>query len=250
VALRVASYNVLADAYLPPDRYARCDPEHLAPSRRHPRLAARVAGLAADIVCAQEVEADVLARFAAALPDHAQRYAPKPGRTDGVAVFARLPIVAERAIRFPDDTGRVALLVVVEYEGRHLGVACTHLKLDAAIGLTQAQALIDELARVPCDGWVVCGDLNAEPGAAIVERLLASGLADAHAGSPAFTSNFAGGPSRIDYVLHGPALTAHPIIVAPPITPSTVLPSGDEPSDHLPVLARIAWAWSAGAGFV
>jgi endonuclease/exonuclease/phosphatase family metal-dependent hydrolase len=245
VGLRVASYNVLADSYIRPDRYPRCEPEHLTPAWRHARLASRVGALAAEIVCLQEVEADVLARLAAALPAHEVRWLPKPGRADGVAIATRVPIVAEHRLAYPDETGRVALMVVVLLERRRLGVVSTHLKLDAAIGLSQAEALLEALGSVACDGWVVCGDLNATPGSAIVERLVAGGLADAHAGRGAYTSNFAGGPSRIDYVLHTAAVASEPLVERPSITPESVLPSLDEPSDHLPVVARVGWGDAA-----
>ena len=54
--LAVASYNVLADAYVRPERYAGVPLVALDFMSREPLLLRRVAGLGADVVCLQEVE--------------------------------------------------------------------------------------------------------------------------------------------------------------------------------------------------
>ena len=46
---------------------------------------------------------------------------------------------------------------------------------------------------------------------------------------------------RIDFLLHGPALLAEPLPV-PVLTDASVLPSQTEPSDHVPLAARLTWA--------
>ncbi|MGA9828697.1 MAG: hypothetical protein WBQ57_10260, partial [Rhodanobacteraceae bacterium] len=52
----IASYNVLADAYVRPDWFPRTSPALLEPGARTAAIAERVAGLGVDIVCLQEVE--------------------------------------------------------------------------------------------------------------------------------------------------------------------------------------------------
>jgi endonuclease/exonuclease/phosphatase family metal-dependent hydrolase len=245
VAFRVASYNVLADGYIRPELYPRTPPECLSPARRRAAIVARVAGLAADIVCLQEIEPEVLGAFAAVAPEYTHHYAPKAGRPDGVAILTRLPAGERATLAYQDGTGRVALLLVAEVEGRRLGIASTHLKLDGAgesFGVGQAERLVDAIAAFhpACDGWVVCGDLNATPGSAVLERMLARGLRDSHEGASGATCNFAAGPKRIDFVLCSASLTALPQALAP-IGPDTPLPSFEEPSDHLPVAAILAF---------
>src|SRR5262249_27547845 len=56
MSLRIASYNILADSYIQRTFFPRTPSEILDPSRRYPTLAARVAGLAADVLCLQEVD--------------------------------------------------------------------------------------------------------------------------------------------------------------------------------------------------
>jgi hypothetical protein len=46
VSLSLASWNVLADAYVKPEYYWRVDPAHLEPARRRAVLVERIAALA------------------------------------------------------------------------------------------------------------------------------------------------------------------------------------------------------------
>jgi mRNA deadenylase 3'-5' endonuclease subunit Ccr4 len=91
MSLSIASYNVLAGAYVRPDRYPRVVPRLLDPSRRTAAVAGRVAGLGADVLCLQEVEPPVLAALAARLePDgYLPFFAPKGGKPDGCATFVK-----------------------------------------------------------------------------------------------------------------------------------------------------------------
>lgn len=243
MGLQVASYNVLADDYIVPERYPRSPASVLDPAWRHSAVATRAAGLGADVLCLQEVERPMLAAITRALPEHERHYAPKPGRKDGVAMLSRAPCSMMRTLYFSDDTARVALLVVIELDGRPLGIANTHLKLDQAIGLAQANQLVDAIAAFEpvCAGWLVCGDLNASPSSEILHRLRAAGFHDSHEGRDEYTSNFSGGRKRIDFVLASSAVRLTPVAL-PPLEPDAALPSRDEPSDHIPVQAHVTWA--------
>lgn len=252
MALRVVSQNVLADAYVNPMYYPHTPPAVLDPAWRRPALATHLANLAADVYCLQEVEPAALAAFRAALPGHEAHYAQKTAKPDGVATLTRLAALHRAVVRYDDGTGHVALLVVVEYDGRPLGVATTHVKWAPPgarlhVGVYQAEALLDALDRdAPgCDGWIVCGDFNAPPGSALVARVLARGWCDAYADRGGPTANANGVPKRIDFLFHSPSLVATPDAL-PAITATTPLPSATQPSDHLALGAAFAWAPAPG----
>src|SRR5437588_7702654 len=67
MAFTIATYNVLAAAYLARGDYSAVPPDLLDPDVRTPALVRHVAGLGADVLCLQEVEADVFAALRAAL---------------------------------------------------------------------------------------------------------------------------------------------------------------------------------------
>ncbi len=86
----VATYNVLANAYVKPDRYRHSPPEALEPIARRERLLARIAALEVDVLCLQEVEPDAHAAIAQRLGEgYESAFAPRIGRPDGASLFAR-----------------------------------------------------------------------------------------------------------------------------------------------------------------
>jgi mRNA deadenylase 3'-5' endonuclease subunit Ccr4 len=256
VDLRIASYNILADAYVKPEWFPHTPAALLRPRGRHEGLARRIAGLDADIVCLQEVEPDSFAALQRSLERHgyAGVMAQKgQNRPDGCAVFHRLGgSLGHRAHHFRDllEDGRVsghlALVVDFELEGQRLRVACTHLRWDRPErpveqhqGMQQATELIHELLHKDPEAlWVVCGDFNARPSEPLVQAFEAAGLRDAYAGRHPPTCNANGEPKAIDYLLHSPALRAVPDAL-PVLEADTPLPSEQEPSDHLPICARL-----------
>jgi mRNA deadenylase 3'-5' endonuclease subunit Ccr4 len=258
MSFRVATYNVLATAYVRPDRYPDVPPDLLDPGRRHACLVDHVEGLAADLLCLQEVEQGVFTALERRLTSLAYEghYEKKGGRRpDGCATFFRTGVFVRRDVQRLDyqdgGLGHIALLVGLEHEGRRLGVANTHLRWDSPgtprpgrLGLRQVEELLEACERFvpPCHGWLICGDFNATPDNEVVALVRQAGYEHAHAGSPGARSCVANGRARlIDYVFHSPALRAVP--VAPPlIVDDTPLPSAAEPSDHLALQADVIWA--------
>ncbi len=243
--MRVASYNVLADAYIRTSYYPGTPPEVLRPERRRTAIAERVARLAADVVCLQEVEPATLAAIAARLPGYAVHAERKRDKPDAVAIVTRRPVRGRAVLAHDDGTGHVALLVAVEDEDRLVGIAAAHVKWDppgAAVGLAQAEALLDAVAGFTpaCAGWILAGDFNAGPDSPLYARARARGWRDAYEGTQAFTCNSSRVPKRIDFLFHDPALVAEPEPL-PPIAPDTALPSAVEPSDHLAIAAWFRW---------
>lgn len=249
----LASWNVLADAYLRPAWYRGVDPARLDPAWRGPAVVRRAAGLAADVLCLQEVEAARFEALQAALEPlgHAGRLLLKTGRPDGCATFLRRPLrlLDCREVRYPDglseqgEAGHVALLLILEHEGRRLGVANTHLRWAAPelapsehVGVRQAGFLREALAQERgVEAWAVCGDLNATPGSDVLGVLTGAGLVDPWGVGAAPATCVANARARrIDYVLHTASLSARPWPV-PPLADATLLPALDEPSDHVPI---------------
>lgn len=259
VDLRMASYNVLADAYIKPEWFPRTPADLLQPQRRREALARRILGLDADIVCLQEVEPDSFAALQRELEPH--RYTgvlalKQQGRPDGCAVFHRLEgYLGHRAHYFQDRledgriSGHLALVVDFEVGGEPLSVACTHLRWDRPDrpveqhqGMQQATELLQEqVLRKPEHLWVVCGDFNAQPGDPLVRAFTAAGLVDAYGGRHQPTCNANDRAKAIDYLFHSRALRAQPDRL-PELEDKTPLPSDTEPSDHLPIAARLLGA--------
>jgi mRNA deadenylase 3'-5' endonuclease subunit Ccr4 len=260
MSFSVASYNVLADTYIRPEWYPHTPAAVLAPAHRRPALLQRLAHLQADVFCLQEVEPDLFKAAEAHLKPCGYEgwYAQKTGKTDGCATFVRRRSVAVRAVHtlhYADggtqsDSGHVALILTLTDERWPLGVANTHLKWDrpsrpraSQWAYRQARQLLMEISRIDpqCPAWIICGDLNALPDSDVLRALCQAGFRDAYADQPfAATCNANRQAKRIDFLLHTDALASQPVPL-PIIDGQTPLPSVQEPSDHLPILASFDW---------
>lgn len=253
--LSIASYNVLADAYVRPDWFAHIAPAVLEPRARRAALARRIEALDADVVCLQEVEPEAFAALETALAGSGYRgvYARKgQGRPDGCATFlrnSRAALVRSGAFHFRDaeddgeSSGHLALICEIDCGLGRLRIAGTHLRWapdDAApaahVGWRQVRDLLQRGIGSDPQRWVICGDLNGTIDSAPLRELLAQGWIDAYAAAPQPTCNPNGRAKRIDYLFHSVDLLARPEPL-PRIEDGTPLPSMQEPSDHLPVLA-------------
>ncbi len=228
--MRLACYNVLANAYVRPQFYRECAPEALEPKARRRRLLNRIAGLQADILCLQEAEAD-LVRDIGSEGRFFQKGDHKP---DGCAILTSLP-GTWREHHYRDGSGHGVLMLDLP----ELTVATTHLKWDppqARPGYGMGQ--IQELLAMLKGPSLICGDFNCERSDPIVLKCLEAGLVDAFAEiAPNDTFVKQGQPRRIDFVLHtyGLKLQARPMV-----STSGHLPNLDEPSDHLPLIVEIS----------
>ena len=258
----VASYNILAEAYSAAERYPFTPAPLLEPAARRTALIKHIAGLAADIVCLQEVEGEVFAALNTELiqRDYAGLYAGKGlGKPDGCATFFRRSLFTlagsarhqyhDAALRNGSSGHIVQLLALDSGEGR-LGIANTHLKWDppntpreASHGYCQIAELLEERDRFLCGcaAWIVCGDFNASPGSEVTERLREAGLHHAHGDDPGATCNANARAKIIDYLFFSCALNANPLPL-PPVSVAAPLPGPGQPSDHVAVQARFDWA--------
>jgi mRNA deadenylase 3'-5' endonuclease subunit Ccr4 len=262
LSFTVASYNVLASAYVQYALYRRTPKMVLDPAWRIPALVQHVTDLATDVICLQEVEMSTFAALQSRLSSlgYASQYTRKTGgRPDGCAIFYRrhaFELIAARVVEYADgaqeeaNSGYIALLVLLRAAGRIVGIANTHLTWDppdttstAKLGYRQALQLLNECRTMApsCDGWLICGDLNATPDSEIIATLERAGFQYAHAGlAQTYTCKVNGEVKMIDYLFHSPEFRAEPDSVVE-ISDQTVLPSSEQPSDHLPIVARFLW---------
>jgi mRNA deadenylase 3'-5' endonuclease subunit Ccr4 len=257
----VATYNVLASCYVQRARYPRASALILDPAWRVPALAQHITTFNADIVCLQEVEPETLGALRSRLASSGARYARKGGGSpEGCATFYRqtlLQLVDEVVIQFTDGdaaqpaTGNIALVDIFQAGARRLGIVNTHLTWDEPgtprdrqRSLRQTKQLLCEYERLSAaaDAWIIAGDLNASPDSEILALIAAMGFAPAHRQQPpASTCCFAGKAAQIDYLLHSSELLSTPCDTYP-IDHQTVLPSAEQPSDHVAVRARFEFA--------
>jgi endonuclease/exonuclease/phosphatase family metal-dependent hydrolase len=194
-----------------------------------------------------------------AMAGYAGTHALKRGnRPDGCATFFRrdcFTLLNKRRIAYADgaggaDSGNIAQLLLLEYAGKRLEIANTHLKWDPPdtprerqLGYRQVQEAIEALrpeASSP-DGHIICGDFNVTPQSYVIEALLAAGFDYAHRDCAGVnTCNSNGQAKLIDYVFYRGSLRARPILPAV-IDEQTALPSEEQPSDHLPLLVEFDW---------
>jgi mRNA deadenylase 3'-5' endonuclease subunit Ccr4 len=258
----VASYNVLATAYVHPAWYPQTSSLVLNPAWRVPALVGHVASLGDDIICLQEVEIDVFSalRMRLAHLGYGSQYARKQaGKPDGCATFYRrdvFDLVDANIISYADgpgaagDAGNIALVAVLRGGVNTIGVINTHLTWDppdappeARSGYRQMSQLLREYKGMESAirGWVIAGDFNATPESATISLLDSAGLDYSHRNLPGvYTCNANARARMIDYLFYSSALRAEPLTL-PCIDDRTILPSAEHPSDHVQVRAMFKW---------
>lgn len=247
-----ATWNVLATAYIKPAWYPRTGPDVLDPRWRVPALVRHAVALDVDILCLQEVEADVFAAlqhgfnplgYSGAL---AMKANPRP---DGCVTFFRadrFTLLHQQRLAYTDGSGHIAQILRLSDADRELAIVNTHLKWDSRgtprqrqWGYRQMLQALDALG--PADGRIVCGDLNVTPDSDVVSALRAANFDYTHRLCPeTHTCNANAEPKLIDHIFWHGALDADPLPV-PPMDAETPLPSADQPSDHVPLIARFTW---------
>ncbi len=262
LSFRLTSYNVLAAAYASRKLYPSVDGELIRWSRRAPAIVGRIVALAPDVACLQEVESAAWPGLEGAFAAAGWRgvFAAKgAGRPDGCALLWREDVLrfAAREILHYDDgeagaeaSGHVALIVSFESPAGLLRIADTHLRWQAAttrpeshIGFRQARELVDRCAAMAPAAFatVVCGDFDATPESALAALFRERGFVDAYASAPQPTCNPHRRATRIDFIVSTSGLRPAPEPI-PGIDGETRLPSATEPSDHLPITARLTLA--------
>ena len=133
--------------------------------------------------------------------------------------------------------------------GHRLGVINTHLTWDPPgtarerqRGLRQVNQLVREYEKMTAsaDAWIIAGDLNVTPGSEIVALIEGRGFRYVHERVAMSTCSFNSEVKMIDYLFHSANLRAAPCDSFA-IDARTVMPSAEQPSDHVAVVARFAW---------
>lgn len=247
----VVTYNVLAQAYIKPDRYRGVDPAALAAEPRRRRLLAQIAGLDADVVCLQEVEPDLFDALSERLVDHRGFHAPKPGRPDGCAVFVRHLTCSDHQVVHYDacEAGypHLGQILTLNGDGHTFTVANTHLRWQGRevpirehLGLKQFVELVR--AVPPEHPRLILGDFNALSQSPVLAEASAAGFSLAGRRlRPWDTALINGRRRKLDYVLYEEgALVAMPEPLRP-LSRDTPIPSLEVPSDHLPLRVEFVW---------
>ena len=245
-----ATYNILADAYVKPNRYPYSPPEALAAAPRRELLLARIAALDVDVLCLQEVEVGAHAAIAERLgAAYTGVYAQRRGRPDGASLFVRHPQVrlerheATHYAAHAKDDDNVALFGHLRVGERRLIVVSTHLQWcrddtppDQHIGRAQLIELLDRKEQDADATWILAGDFNATAQSPVIRAATDRGMAlGAARQRPWDTCNANNRPRKLDYLLYSAGhLDPRPGIL-PPLRGDTPMPSLVEPSDHLPL---------------
>jgi mRNA deadenylase 3'-5' endonuclease subunit Ccr4 len=251
MAFTMATWNVLATAYIRPAFYPRTPAELLNPAWRVPALVAYAGTLDAGIFCLQEVETAVFRSLEIGLEGYQGLHALKGGkRPDGCAVFFRsgsFKLLNSSRVEYSDHSGHVAQLLLLEHEGKRLAILNTHLKWDPPEtprerqwGYGQVFQAIEALngEASSCESQILCGDLNVMPHSDVIDALLQEGFDYAHRHERGIcTCNSNGEAKLIDYLFFRGSLRVQPVL-PPTIDAQTPLPSLEQPSDHVPLLAR------------
>jgi mRNA deadenylase 3'-5' endonuclease subunit Ccr4 len=267
MSFSVASYNILADAYIRREWYPNIPESVLDPQRRRAALARHIEGLSADVICLQEVEPAAFTAIAASLQvlGYQAHYARKSaGRPDGCATLVKentFTVRARHVLPYADgwgtrpDSGHVALVLMLEAEGRVMGVANTHLRWDPPgtplaeqWAYRQITQLLESRNAIDpeCLAWIFCGDFNITPDSEVVQVLEHAGFSSAYHGQEHRGTCVSNGKAKmIDYLFHTEALESRPVDL-PAINHRTPLPSPDQPSDHLAIMAWFAWGEVGG----
>ena len=264
LSFTVASYNILADAYIQRAGYPRTPRMVLNPAWRRRALVERVGALQADILCLQEVEPRIHAALGARLGvlGYGAQYGGKNGaRPDGCALFFRqeaFALIDSRLLAYSDgggdsaDSGNVALIARFRSARAVIGVVNTQLTwdppgtpLESQRGYRQARQLLLECEKIAHSAktWILAGDFNATPGSETVSMIDRAGFRYAHQNrAGVYTCNFNSQAKMIDYLFHSSTLASEPQAISF-IDDRTVLPSAEEPSDHVAIVAQFEWKY-------
>lgn len=277
VEIELLAYNLLAPVFVqvpgaPYSDFAHVAPEHLDEARRIPRLLDRIRRLRPDVACLQEVQFEPGDEAAGELPWVPPRALRRFAEAEGFRVVPA-PLTAgqwrsqqrrnERATGRSACVGLVtllgpraeaptapiasskALIVGFEIAGARFSVVNVHLEGHPdkrGPRCEQMQGALRKAARLGTRHLVVAGDFNAD---LTDEPDLVRAVADRAGGATRADTGltWSGQPGvarRVDHVVLGPSLEV--VSAMGHLDPAEVasgLPSAEQPSDHVPVVARV-----------
>ena len=257
----VATYNVLASAYIQRAWYRRTPALALTPAWRVPALVQHISNLGAEsfvfrrssrklsLPCGRRsASAATAANTRANLPRDptASRYfigarflncSARACSLTRMALARRIPVTLRQSRYCVAPTAYSALSIRISCGTR------LEQRPAAQIGLRQARQLLTEYESCAADarGWIISGDFNVTPQSEIVALMEQAGFRYAHCDLPdVYTCNIGAKARLIDYLFHSAKFYANPL--APTrIDDKTILPSASEPSDHVALMATFNW---------
>lgn len=241
----VMTWNVLAQAYVKPDRYPLSPPEDLRLEPRRQRIVAHLVSRDADVLCLQEVEPDLFEAVQQALPEHTGIHGSRPGRPDGSAVFFRTAAFSlhEHEI-LPLEEDHVAVVAHLGQGDQRLGIVSTHLRWqrrdtprEAHVGRRQLLSILEHVdPGPPADAWIIAGDFNALSESVVLSAAMERGWRlSCRSQRPWDTVNINGRRRKLDYLLYRPGTLVPRPGALPQLQRDTPMPGPEHPSDHLPV---------------
>ncbi|MBM3208012.1 MAG: hypothetical protein FJZ57_05330 [Chlamydiae bacterium] len=260
----IVSYNILVPHYAHVNKpcFKEAPPGSPQWLQRRDALVAKIASLAADVVCMQEVERfnDISQEMQKAgyLGINTSR---NNGEEEGCCLFYKKDVfVFERHedLYFDDNTGRMAQIIDLTHitSQKVFQFVNTHIiynNKDPSKQENEIQSLAGYLSSktIPC---VICGDFNISPNDRMVSHIKNLGFRDSHqemncddVSFVLFRQQACPGAEfkkdRIDYIFTKEISVVEAGVYGDPANLST----SQEPSDHLPVYARLAFNQSSAA---
>jgi len=228
--IKVACYNVLADAWVNP-----CKPMFQGCwNSRKVELVDRICNLNADVISLQE--ADRFNDLAHIL--FKRGYTGYRVKDKDVAIFYksdRFKVLEEKQLHYPDAYWRSALMLKLQCVtgGIPFNVISTHVTWKQPEDVLEMNQLQEFVAKQN-DPVILCGDLNATPNWAPLQNLSKMGFCDTlrHSTKKTYIDEH----RRLDYIF-----VPHQMHVRSADVDGTTseLKTKKEPSDHLPILAEI-----------
>ncbi len=258
--LSLATWNVLADAYVGRDAHPGAPSRLLTAGARSEAICDGVVdlirNLGAGVVCLQEAEPSLLPHIQERCTRHGWEVNWSPrghGEPDGLVAIVCAPwmLSSTTPLTYADDRSYLAQRIELLHNDLKVVLYNTHFRWADDDGRTtgrQGAELAHWVAaeQVPT---LVVGDLNAAPGSSALTQLRSVGCVDVHPGSDWRTAAFPGiGAVRVDYILVRGG-TGTPIPVSSlQIEDARPLPDERLPSDHAPLAARIEILAEAAIG--
>jgi mRNA deadenylase 3'-5' endonuclease subunit Ccr4 len=253
----MVSWNILADAYVKPERYPLSPPDALDPARRRAVLLASIVELDADVYCLQEVERPSFDAIAARLGEgYDGAFACKRGKPDGSALLVRrgtFELARTETLHFAQverGYNQLALFGHLRCAEGELAVVSTHLPWQGRsvprhehLGRLQFLEVLAHLPRfAPNVAATIAGDFNALSQSPVLDAAMERDWRlSCRAQRPWDTVSIGGRCRKLDYILYKPGqLTPRPGKL-PKLRSDTAMPSAVYASDHLPVRVEFSF---------
>lgn len=237
----IATYNVLAQSYIKPDRYPYSDPADLKAVNRLPRVERTIRELGADILCVQEVEPS----FYRTLQDHLSSthdsiFAAHPKRPDGAAIFYAKTMTAHQSGTFFAEGINVPFVELQTPDGPMM-VTSLHLKwqrndtpTSEHLGRRQLLHVISTLKKKTEHPIFLAGDFNAISQSCVIQAAQREGFhINCRAQRPWDTTNINHKRRKLDYILSNTHKWTPKPCRLPRLEKTTPMPSPTHGSDHL-----------------